>query len=35
MKFPKKIRTYCPRCNAHTEHSVSTYKAGQRRAMAE
>ncbi len=35
MKFPKKIRTYCPRCNAHTEHSVSIYKGGQRRAMAE
>ncbi|MEM0366262.1 MAG: 50S ribosomal protein L44e [Acidilobaceae archaeon] len=35
MKFPKKIRTYCPRCNTHTEHTVSIYKQGQRRTMAE
>ena len=34
MKFPKVIRTYCPRCNTHTEHSVSIYKHGKRRAMA-
>ncbi len=34
MKFPKKIRTYCPRCNTHTEHNVSIYKHGKRRAMA-
>ncbi|MCX8196325.1 MAG: 50S ribosomal protein L44e [Acidilobaceae archaeon] len=35
MKFPKKIRTYCPRCKAHSEHSVSIYKHGQRRTLAE
>ena len=22
MKFPKKIRTYCPVCDKHTEHTV-------------
>ena len=35
LKFPKRIRAYCPRCNTHTEHSVSIYKHGQRRTMAE
>lgn len=32
MKFPKSMRTYCPRCKTHTEFSVSLYKAGKRRA---
>ncbi len=32
MKFPRSMRTYCPRCKTHTEHSVSIYKAGKRRA---
>ena len=39
MKFPKKIRTYCPYCKKHTIHKVekvkkrqrSELKAGQRR----
>jgi large subunit ribosomal protein L44e len=31
MKVPKSITTYCPRCNAHMEFSVSIYKAGKRR----
>jgi large subunit ribosomal protein L44e len=31
MKFPRSIRTYCPKCNTHTDHSVSLYKAGKRR----
>ncbi|NPA24084.1 MAG: 50S ribosomal protein L44e [Crenarchaeota archaeon] len=35
MKFPKVIRTYCPRCNAHTVHSVSVYHHGKRRSLAE
>lgn len=35
MKFPKVIRTFCPRCNAHTEHSVSIYSHGKRRTLAE
>lgn len=32
MKFPRSMRTYCPRCKTHTDHSVSLYKAGKRRA---
>jgi len=32
MKFPKSMRTHCPRCNTHTDHTVSIYKAGKRRA---
>ncbi|MCD6084377.1 MAG: 50S ribosomal protein L44e [Desulfurococcales archaeon] len=35
MKIPKKIRTYCPRCRTHTEHSVTIYKHSKRRALAE
>jgi len=35
VKFPKRIRTYCPRCNTHTEHSVTQYKHGKRRSMSE
>jgi len=26
MKFPKKIRTYCPRCRKHTSHLVKVVK---------
>ena len=32
MKFPRSMRTYCPRCKTHTEFAVSLYKAGKRRA---
>jgi large subunit ribosomal protein L44e len=32
MKFPRSMRTYCPRCKAHTEFNVSLYKAGKRTA---
>ena len=32
MKFPRSMRTYCPRCKTHTEFSVSLYKAGKRKA---
>jgi large subunit ribosomal protein L44e len=28
MKVPKKVRIYCPKCNAYTEHTVSVYKSG-------
>ncbi len=35
MKFPKEIRTYCPRCRTHTLHNVAVYKHGKRRSMAE
>jgi large subunit ribosomal protein L44e len=30
MKVPRTIRTYCPKCKTHTEHTVSIYKAGKR-----
>jgi len=35
VKYPKIRRTYCPRCKRHTEHSVSVYKKGKDRALAE
>jgi len=35
MKIPRNIRTYCPRCKAHTVHTVALYKSGRRRALAE
>ncbi|MEM0042437.1 MAG: 50S ribosomal protein L44e [Thermofilaceae archaeon] len=35
MKFPRAIRTYCPRCKTHTNHSVTLYKPGKRRTLAE
>jgi large subunit ribosomal protein L44e len=31
MKIPRTIRTYCPKCKTHTDHTVSIYKAGKRR----
>jgi large subunit ribosomal protein L44e len=34
MKAPKEIRTYCPKCKTHQEHTVTQYKAGKRRALA-
>ncbi len=30
MKVPRTMRTYCPKCKTHTEHTVSIYKAGKR-----
>ncbi len=35
MKVPKRIRTYCPRCRKHTIHTVTIYKHGKRRALAQ
>jgi large subunit ribosomal protein L44e len=35
MKVPKVIVTYCPRCKTHTEHSVTIYKHGKRRTLAQ
>lgn len=35
VKIPKKLRTYCPRCRTHTEHTVTIYKHGRRRALAQ
>jgi len=34
MKVPKEIRTFCPRCKKHTEHTVALYKKGKDRASA-
>jgi len=34
LRIPKIIVTYCPRCRKHTEHSVTIYKHGKRRALA-
>lgn len=34
MKVPQTITTYCSKCNAHTEHTVSLYKKGQERSLA-
>lgn len=34
MNVPRQISTYCPRCRTHTEHAVSLYKEGKRRALA-
>lgn len=31
MKVPKIINTYCPKCDTHTEHVTSLYKAGKRK----
>ena len=30
MKIPAKVRTFCPHCNKHTDHSVKIEKAKQR-----
>lgn len=35
MKYPKKIRLYCPYCKKHTEHSVEIAKKRTRRKMAQ
>lgn len=35
LKVPKRIRTYCPRCNKHTEHIVTIYRHGKRRTLAQ
>ncbi|MCS7135903.1 MAG: 50S ribosomal protein L44e [Nitrososphaerota archaeon] len=34
MKVPATIRTYCPKCNTHTQHTVSLYKKGKERSLA-
>jgi len=34
MRVPPEFRTYCPKCNKYTAHSISLYKAGKRRSMA-
>lgn len=35
MRIPKRIRTYCPRCKAHTVHTVVIYKHGKRRSVSQ
>ena len=34
MRMPKTVSSFCPRCNSHTSHGVSVYKAGKRRSSA-
>ncbi|MCS7142984.1 MAG: 50S ribosomal protein L44e [Aigarchaeota archaeon] len=34
MKIPQTISSYCPKCNEHTDHTVTIYKKGQERSMA-
>jgi large subunit ribosomal protein L44e len=34
LKVPAKVETYCPKCNSHTEHTVSLYKKGKERKLA-
>jgi large subunit ribosomal protein L44e len=31
MKIPKTLITYCPKCKAHREFTITLYKAGKRR----
>ena len=33
MKFPKKMRTYCPFCKTHTEHKIEKAKKGKESSM--
>lgn len=35
MKFPKEVRTYCPRCKNYSRFQVSLYKPGKRRTLAQ
>lgn len=35
MKVPKKTMSLCPRCKKHTEFSISIYKKGKKRTLAE
>ena len=35
MKYPKEVRTYCPRCRRHTVHQVTLYRPGKRRTLSE
>lgn len=34
MKMPKTIRTYCPFCRRHTQHTVSIVKRRKARALS-
>ncbi|MEM2094218.1 MAG: 50S ribosomal protein L44e [Candidatus Bathyarchaeia archaeon] len=35
MKGPKVRNTYCPKCGKHTAHSVSLYRKGRDRLLAQ
>ena len=35
MKYPKKLKLYCPFCKKHTEHTVEIAKKRTRRKMAQ
>lgn len=35
MRIVKESRKYCPKCNKHTIQTISIYKAGKARAMAQ
>jgi large subunit ribosomal protein L44e len=35
MKYPKKVRTYCPYCKKHTDHTVEQAKRRTRRKVAQ
>ena len=35
MKMPRVVKTFCPRCNKHSDHSISSYKKGRDRSLAE
>ncbi len=34
MKYPKEVRTYCPKCKKHTVHKVKLVGRGTRRSMS-
>lgn len=34
MKVPKEVKTFCPKCNAHTVHKVKMPKKGKARGLA-
>ncbi len=35
MKVKNTMNKYCPKCRRHTQHTVSTYKRGKDRSMAQ
>lgn len=34
MKYPKEVRTYCPKCNSHQLHKARLASKGRARSMA-
>jgi large subunit ribosomal protein L44e len=34
VKIPKNINIYCPRCKAHTTHTVTLYRKGKDRSLS-